>query len=159
IPQPEPEYEPPETSPTALVPDSQGQPAATVADKSVRSHLQAIHEDGLLDFVNAKGFGYIKDRDSVAGFQMHQFHQMPGSTSKTEYWKIQRLELVSLLKFDEPAVYLSDHLPRMDELREAKTRPLDEFERRSLDALQRGHDLEVAYTSSRIRMFGSIRSL
>ena len=53
------------------------------------------------------------------------------------FWAIRTIELVSLLKHPEPMVYLSDHLPRMDELRGARVRPLDAFERESLPALRR----------------------
>ncbi len=48
-----------------------------------------------------------------------------------------RLELVSLLKFDEPRVYVLDCLPRMDQLPsdDVLTRALNEFEQSSLESL------------------------
>ena len=39
--------------------------------------LRDLHEDSILDFVNPKGFGFIKDREHVKGFQAHHFHAMP----------------------------------------------------------------------------------
>jgi hypothetical protein len=132
------------------------------ADKALRPQLQDLHENGFVDFVNAPGFGYVKDRDHVAGFQPHQFHEVPTYQSKEKdrnQWRVQRLELVSLLKFEAPAVYLSEHLPRMDELAGAKTRPLDDFEKRALHALQQGADLEFAFSPTRVRMLGSVRCL
>src|SRR5258708_39906209 len=74
-------------------------------------------------------------------------------------WIVQDLELVSLLKHDEPVAYVSKNLPRMDELREAKTRPLDAFERDALEVLRRGEDLKVQNASREIRMLGSIRAV
>ena len=76
-----------------------------------------------------------------------------------EHWEIQDLALVSLLKFDEPAVYISRHLPRMDELREAPTRRLDGFEQEALEGMRRGENLQVRSSPNRIRMLGAIRSL
>src|SRR5260370_2629567 len=74
-------------------------------------------------------------------------------------WLVQALDLLSLLKHEEPVAYLSEHLPRMDELREAKTRPLDAFERDALEVLRRGEDLKVQNASREIRMLGSIRAV
>jgi hypothetical protein len=120
-----------------------------------------IHVESLVDFVNARGFGYVKDRDHVAGFQSHRFTKLPEVTrarAGTGRWQIVSLELVSLLKHEQPRVYLSKNLPRMDELRRAGTRPLDAFENTSLAALERGKDLQVRSTTDRIRILGSIRA-
>jgi hypothetical protein len=161
VPQPPAEYVPPDRAPAGSAGDGPASVKATPIDKTTRSQLSDLHDTGFVDFVNPGGFGYIKDREHVAGFQPHQFRAMPRfeSNDRQARWQVQRLELVSLLKFDEPAVYLSDHLPRMDELREAKTRPLDDFEKRSLNALRAGKDLELEQSSNRVRMLGSIRSL
>jgi hypothetical protein len=102
------------------------------------------------------GFGYVKDKQHVAGFQAHQFHELP--TLEEKRWQLRHLELVSLLKFDEPAVYVTDHLPRMDDLRDAPTRPLNGFKRSHLHALQEGEDLAVDSDPDRIFMLGSIRA-
>lgn len=98
-----------------------------------------MHENGLIDFLNPEGFGYVKSRREVAGFRPHQFRSLPSLQTpeqKVPVWIVHRLELVSLLKHEVPAVYLSEHLPRMDELREAQTRPLDAFETTALTALR-----------------------
>jgi hypothetical protein len=162
LPEPEPIAQGPleYVTPPEALPESATQPAAT--PKLSEGDLRQLHVRGTVDFVNAKGFGYIEDRHHVTGFQFHQFHEKPGWKEKagaTSRWQVQRIELVSLLKFDEPAVYLSDHLPRMQELRNARTRPLDDFEAQGLAALRRGQDLEVAYSSDRIRMMGPILAL
>jgi len=120
--------------------------------------LGDLHANGLFDFINPRGFGYIQSRDLVAGFQTHRFSTMPKLEAPLR-WIIQDLELVSLLKHDEPVAYVSKHLPRMDELREAKTRPLDAFERDALEVLRRGEDLKVQNAPRDIRMLGSIRAV
>jgi hypothetical protein len=120
-----------------------------------------MHEVGLVDFLNPGGFGYVKDRDHVAGFQEHQFRDMPEldpETPQTQRWRIIKLELVSLLKYPRPVVYLSQHLPRMQELRQAKTRPLNRFEKAGLRGLREGEDLKVRSTPDHIRILGSIRA-
>ena len=68
------------------------------------------------------------------------------------------LDLVSLLKFAEPRVYLSDHLPRMDELRNAKTRALNEFEQQALPQLRNGEDIVVDQQLNTIHMMGAVRA-
>jgi hypothetical protein len=123
-------------------------------------NLWGLHRDSVIDFVNPKGFGYVKDREHVRGFQSHQFHAMPclPESSQTR-WLIQKIELVSLLTHDEPVVYVSDHLPRMDELRAAPTRNLTDFEKLALDALKSGTDLKVQSSANRIDVLGSIRAV
>ena len=77
----------------------------------------------------------------------------------TERWRIQSLELISLLKHAEPVAYVSNHLPRMDELRDAPTRPLRPFEKQALAALYEGEELRTETTTNRISMLGAIRAL
>ena len=130
-------------------------------DSPTEDTLWRTHLDGLMDFVNPEGFGYVKNRRQVTGFRPHQFRDVPsvsGLTSRSTDWRIHRLELVSLLKSSRPAVYVSEHLPRMAELRDAPTRPLDGFEAAMLPALQQGEDLKLDYGSDTIRMLGAIRA-
>src|SRR5262249_12600424 len=53
----------------------------------------------------------------------------------------------------------SNHLPRMDELRDAPTRPLRPFEKQALAALYEGEELRTETTTNRISMLGAIRAL
>lgn len=117
--------------------------------------LSRLHSSGVLDFVNPKGFGYVKNRSEVTGFRPHRFSEVPGQ--KTE-WRVRAVELIGVLKHDPPQVYLSQHLPRMDELAEAKTRPLDAFEREGLSAIETGKELFARGSSESLRMIGAIRS-
>ena len=118
--------------------------------------LGRLHEEGVVDFVNATGFGYFMDRRHVAGFQSHGFRAVPKARGT---WELASLDLVGLLLEDEPRVYVSSHLPAMDELRGVPTRSPDAFETVGLNALRRGDDLFLARDGDRARMLGSIRSL
>jgi hypothetical protein len=120
------------------------------------TELSRMLDGSILDYVNPRGFGYFKDRRHVAGFLSHRFSRVPRPANRR--WWVQTLELVGLLLKDEPEVYRSDSLPRMDELRGAPTRPLDRFESYALDALRRGDDLFVTQEKEGMRMLGAIRS-
>ncbi|MBI3860838.1 MAG: hypothetical protein HY290_02975 [Planctomycetia bacterium] len=137
--------------------------------------LGDFHSEEQFKFANPSTYGHVKDRDHVAGFVSHGFSKLPvlkhpqndwikvqGKSKSVEShpaaWKIVRLELVSLLKFDEPAVYVSDHLPQMSELADAKTRPLTPFEEQALESLQAGEYLVAAADTNHIRMLGSLRA-
>jgi hypothetical protein len=125
-------------------------------EPSLRPVFSSLHEDGVIDFVNPGGFGYIKDRQHVAGFQPHQFSRMPPSAG---VWRVRTLDLVGLLLHEKPVVYVSENLPRMDELREVPTRPLDAFEEAGLEALHGGEDLFICDTAAGVkRMLGPLRS-
>ena len=114
-----------------------------------------LHQSGVFEFLNPSGFGYIKDREHVAGFQSHQFRQPPVLPVLTE--QVQSIDLVSLLLHETPVAYVSDELPQMDKLRKAPTRPLNDFESAGLAKLRKGEDLVVESSSSKMRMLGSIR--
>jgi hypothetical protein len=62
------------------------------------------------------------------------------------------------LKYDQPVAYVSNNLPKMDELRDAPTRPLDAFEQEALAALQQGEDLMLEGRPGHMRMLGSLRA-
>jgi hypothetical protein len=117
--------------------------------------LHWMHENSVSDFAHAGGFGFFKDRRHVAGFEPHRFSSTPESV---EPWRLQTVDLVGLLMHEEPVVYVSSHLPRMDELREAPTRPLDAFESVGLSGLRRGDHLVVREKAGRLRMLGGIRA-
>jgi hypothetical protein len=126
--------------------------SGTVAQKD----LQGLHLESIVDFAHSRGFGYVKDRRHVVGFQSHGFSQVPKAE---EHWEVRRLELVGLLLHEEPVVYVSDNLPRMDELRGAPTRPLDSFEAAALEKIRAGQDLLLAEGPEVTRMLGAIRSV
>ena len=76
-----------------------------------------------------------------------------------EQWEVWRLELVGLLLHEKPVAYVTEHLPRMDELGEAPTRSLDRFEMSALERLRRGEDLLYTEAPGSMRVLGAIRSV
>lgn len=124
-------------------------------DDADRVPLGGMLEASILDFVNPEGFGYFKDRRHVAGFEPHRFSAVPEPAKR---WKVQTLELVSLLLHDEPEVYESSHLPQMDRVHDMRTRPLDRFESFGLEALRQGEDLFATQGDEGVRMLGAVRS-
>jgi hypothetical protein len=142
-------------NPPAYRPESAGEKAPE-SKVWVGEGLYSLHREAIVDFAYPDGFGFFKDRRHVAGFQPHQFSQAPDST---ERWEVRRLELVGLLLHEKPVAYVTEHLPRMDELGEAATRSLDSFEASALERLRRGEDLLYTEASGAMRMLGSIRSV
>jgi hypothetical protein len=117
--------------------------------------LNDLLRESIFDFVNPAGFGYVLDREHVRGFQPHHFHAFP-ETGTT--WQVQSVDLVSLLKHDPPAVYVTSNLPRMQDLAGAPTRPLDAFEQRALSRIFEGKELESQLGETILRMMGPIRA-
>ena len=133
-----------------------------------------MFEDSVKDFVFARGWGFLKDRGHVAGFVPHRFSKVPTPTSRPNvqdnegqfgpvpepavHWRVRTLDLVGLLLHDEPVVYVSDHLPRMDQVRAAPTRPLDKLEALGLATLDHGEDLFISRDGDGLRMLGAIYS-
>jgi len=102
-----------------------------------RDTALTFHREQILNFTNARGFGFPADGKyvpeatpygpsggeyvlrgvtRVRGFEPHAFRQLPAGSPAGIRWQLTRLELVSLLKHQPPAAYISEHLPRMQEL-------------------------------------------
>jgi hypothetical protein len=129
------------------------------ADAPLLTALERSHRGTVLDFVDAPGFGYFRDREHVAGFRPHGLHERPYVFYGPPL-EVTRLELVSLLKFDEPRVYvLPGSFPRMNRLGDGTTRSLDAFEDRALAALQGGEDLVAETAGDQVRLLGSVRAV
>jgi hypothetical protein len=149
--------------------------------------LLAFHEHSHLDFANAPGFGLPMTGDGrivsglaaapegrspqnqrellVAGFQPHHFRRRPElkpagnpAALRQDRWLIRRLELLGMWKHAQPAIYVSESLPKMSELDGAPTRPLDPFETAALERLRAGEDLVTQVSVNRIRMLGALRA-
>ena len=120
--------------------------------------LGGMHAESQRDFLEPERLGYVRDRNHVAGFISHRFTKVPDVQTASSTWRVSRLELISLLKHDPPAVYVAEHLPNMDQLRDAPTRPLDGFERDVLPRLRSSEDLVSAESADRIRLIGSLRA-
>ncbi len=123
-----------------------GDPAANPVNNTRPEEwvLSTMNLHSIVDFANPKGFGWVQDRNHVRGFQSHHFHERPSVEAKSgqqQPWLVQKVELVSLLMHDQPVVYASQYLPRMQDLRGGATRPLNAFEAASLAALEAGGDV------------------
>jgi hypothetical protein len=144
--------------------DDKPAPASTGAPPK-NDALAAFHQRGTFDFLNPSAFGFVKDRDHVAGFRPHEFRQLPAlpaaekaPAGKMEQWAVVRLELVSLLKHDRPVVYVTNALPRMTDTDNAPVRALIPFEDKALNALKGGDDIATESSADHIRMLGSLRA-
>ncbi len=165
--------DPPVPQLASVADDTSSEPAAaspseSVTDKSAARELAALptaieawnmHKAGLQDFLDPKRFGLIRDREQVAGFLSHRLSQRGRDESFSYLPSPARLELVSLLKFTEPRVYISENLPRMDELKDAGTRQLDAFEQRALADLRKGEDIFTGVGPHSWRALGALRVL
>jgi hypothetical protein len=139
--------------------------------------LSDVHRLTRIDFLIPTRMGYVSTRGEAAGFEAHGFNglkqflleldmsagRMNGQSSQelaklSSQWQVMRLELVSLLRHDEPRVYVSNRLPQMDQLTEVPHRALDDFERDALPQLRFEKDIVTDIADERIKMLGSIRA-
>ena len=141
-------------------------PAATfraVSHITERPELESLHRHNVANFVPLYSLGGV-DRDLKArGFEPHAFRLSPmqsDAVPRPTGWRLSRLELVSLLKHRPPAVYVSEHLPAMEELRTAPTRPTKPFESDAIARLIGGEDLVAGFSNEGdLAMVGSIRAI
>ena len=126
------------------------------AEKINQKDFLSLHRSSLVDFANPLWFGYVKDRQHVAGFRPHKMSKVPELESR---WKLVTVDLVGFVVHKKPTVYLSDNLPRMEDLDSIPTRGLDDFETKGLKALQKGETLFVETGTNGVRALGAIRSL
>jgi cold shock CspA family protein len=105
-----------------------------------------VHRGTVHFFEDLSGFGFLR---------MFFFTNDRGVYVASQ--EIDRVELVSLLTDDEPSVYVLDEMVTPPLARQAKRRPLDEFERLGLNAVRFGEEL-VWTREAPTRMFGAIRA-
>jgi hypothetical protein len=135
------------------------------------SMLRGVHIDSRGNFLNLAAWGFVKNKDNVSGFVGHGFSYspqiveprvpndgQPAQPDPQHPWHTTRLELMSLLKHDKPAVYVSENLPRMSDLKKTKVREPTEFEQQALELLKNGEDLAADATLNRILMLGAVRA-
>jgi hypothetical protein len=149
------------------------QPSRKPVDQPAEK-LAKLHREGVLGFFNSGGLGLVypfrKSTDAPAGepagpnsgYRPHGFAEaaaFPAADAGVKNrWRVNKLELVSLLRHKSPRVYVTDSMPRMKELRKAATRSLTAFEEKALAALQMGADLASEAGADRIHLFGSLRA-
>ena len=135
-------------------------PETADAKPIASAELLDLHDGRLGDFLSVDKIGAALGNQRVAGFKSHFFNQpKPVLSTSRGNWKLVRLELVSLLKFEEPRAYVTHKLPQMEQLKSAPTRALSSFESTALEKLWREEDLVHEEYESHIRMLGSIRAI
>ena len=105
-----------------------------------------VHDLAVSMFESKSGFGFMR-------MAVYENDRGVAVASRS----IDRVELVSLLTDYEPSVYVLDEMATPALARQAKRRPLDEFEQLGLDAVRRGEDLVWTREAPK-RMFGAIRA-
>lgn len=137
-------------------------PLAGPADLPDAKRMQGAHIEARDSFLLPTAFGYVKDREHVAGFASHAFRRplepRVESPRGTVAWNLTRLQLVSLLKHETPRVYESRELPNMEKLAAVPTRVLTDFEQAALPQLVTERDVVVEDGPHRIHMLGSLRA-
>jgi len=118
--------------------------------------LDDLHHRSAANFANRDGWGYVESRNRVAGFQSHRFSELPGPEAG---WQVERIDLVGLLKHEKPVVYVSESLPRMEDIGKLKTRELDFFESAGLDHVKKVDELYMRGDETLLRVIGPLRSL
>lgn len=137
-------------------------------------NLNTMHTNMRNSFVFEYGWGYVRSKKEVAGFQSHRvgrislydpwdaevhnhyMHEFEPHEGKQ--WQIDSVQLVGVLKHKKPVVYVLENLPDMEEIKNAPTRSLSQWESTALDSLYGGNDLEVNRESSQIMALGAIRA-
>jgi hypothetical protein len=159
------EIDPPHGEPIARVPQSAADAAAAASNLPTSNNLSELHVSSESIFLSLDRLGFVRDRQSVAGFGEHAFSRLPrladsdhGPSEPQEHWAVRRMELVSLLKHDKPQVYVSAELPRMDKIENTPVRDLGEFETGALAKLQAGEDVVTRASLNRIEMLGALRA-
>ena len=107
-----------------------------------RAPLERLHLFSAVGFSRADNDGAHQSRDLLG----------------VRRWNVVALDLVGLARHDEPVAYVSKQLPRMKELKNSPTRPLDVFEKLGLERLHAGDDLFVRLAGTDLRMLGALRA-
>jgi pimeloyl-ACP methyl ester carboxylesterase len=148
-----------------------------------RDPLAQMHRDTVKHFTEQDGFGANRmpvrpamSEDSQAVYQVFRSEldreasrlhadekgfpktwesDGPKPGEKTR-WTVRTVQLVGLTKNPQPVVYLTDRLPKMDQVTEIPTRPLDEFETEALRLVRRGQELHSRADGKQNRMMAPI---
>ena len=124
--------------------------------------LPEFNAQQIASFASVDSYGLVIDKRRARGFLSHRFRRLPDEVATSDAavrWKLERLQLVSLLRHQPGAAYISENLPAMDELVDAQTRRLDTFEDRAIRRIRQGEDIVLESEDlNHKRMVGSIRA-
>ncbi|MFO0964167.1 MAG: DUF3365 domain-containing protein [Gemmataceae bacterium] len=121
-----------------------------------RKEMEALHGGSVKDFLSAKR--PAPPPSEVLGFDAKAIKAWEERTRTAKFWEVKQVDLIGLLKNDEPVVYISERLPELKETGRAPKRPLDEFEAIALTHLEKGENLFGRSRDGVIRMLGSVRA-
>lgn len=111
---------------------------------------EKLHDKILADLFKTEGFGNVVGSKRAIGFEPHgptDLKKTIGSSSEdAATWQLTRLELVSLLRHNEPRVYVAETIPLMNELENVPHRALNEFEAPALPQLETERDTVIKET-------------
>jgi hypothetical protein len=143
-------------------------------DDSLHDDLLGMHTGMRNSFIFEYGWGYVRSKKEVAGFQSHRVgrislydpweaethnHYMHEfEPHERKQWQIDSVQLVGLLKHEMPVVYVLENLPDMDQIKDSPTRHLSEWEIKALNSLYNGKDFEVVNEPEHIKALGAIRA-
>jgi len=131
-------------------------PQPPAPEGTIEASLKSVHRLGVEEFANAQDFGFVTaDGRQAAGFVPHRFTKPVKLDPRR---RLKRFDLVGLVIHPEPVVYVSDKLPRMDELKTVPKRPLDGFEDAAVEALREGQAVVIRDDHAGTRMVGAIRA-
>ena len=122
-------------------------------------NLESMYRNSVRDFLHPTGFGYTETWQQAIGFVPHAAHQ-PIDPRESSGRQLESVELITLIRFDQPRAFVLDHLPRMDQLQgdQVPTRPLDSFELAAIEQLRYERDIVMDTGSSQTQMVGSLRA-
>ncbi len=137
------------------------------ATSNEMNNLNDLHHRSYRNFVFANGWGFEHDANRYRGFQSHRMGWSTGNTAlhdprryAEDRWSLSSLYLIGLVVHDNPTVYLTENLPRMDEAKLVPTRTLDPFEMVAIEAIATGDRMYVGRdtTNKYQRAVGGIRA-
>ncbi len=117
--------------------------------------LVDIHAGSVRDFLSPAA---IPPKNQPVGIVTLVAVKEAGPKEKVKNWEAKSVDLVGLLKHDQPIVYISEGIPDMDELKKLPTRPLDLFEMLGLESLQKGEELFSRSQDGVVRLLGAVRA-
>ncbi len=131
--------------------------------KAFPTNFVDLHETSVIDSFRPETFGYVKTVSEVAGFVPHGSAKLAKEIGAVDekndsHWQLTRLDLVGLLKHDEPRVYIADTIPLMNELESLPHRSLNEFEVQALPQLDIEKDTVIEEFAGGARMLGAVRA-
>ena len=120
--------------------------------------FHSVHKNGMHNFLFPSKFGFVKDRQHVAGFKPHGFRYLSSELREGKKWRVDHVQLIGILTQENPVVYLTDKLPSMEQIRQDKVRSPDFFEEAGLPSLRAGEDLYIVSKGETLRMLGALRA-